>query len=365
MPITTCVTAAEANALAADLVTLSVSYTEPDLTDDRYTFDPTIQFDSALQTTPSDLDIADITSGGVGGSGIFDVLMAAADAHISREYKANRITGDQYASIYTQLILGVMQTATQMGLSKDQSKFAAIQTQMQARQAQVQATAELVNLEVVKLQAVASRHNIEQVKANTGLLKMQLATANAEFCKAQAEAGKEEYVLDTVLPLEVATAQFNLDNILPSQQTLVDEQMEAQRAQTLDTRTNGVVISGVIGRANAVSEKDALTRDYVVTNTMPAQLAILEEQREAERAKTRDTLTDSSTVGGSIGKQVELYGQQISSFQADSRFKVARLVVDSWITQKTLDEGLTAPTNFTNASIDTILSSIRTQQGLT
>jgi hypothetical protein len=44
--------------------------------------------------------------------------------------------------------------------------------------------------------------------------------------------------------------------------------------------------------------------------------------------------------------------------------KAAKLFTDAWITQKTMDEGLTAPNGFTNSVIDTILSSLRTNNAL-
>ena len=39
--------------------------------------------------------------------------------------------------------------------------------------------------------------------------------------------------------------------------------------------------------------------------------------------------------------------------------KAARIFSDAWITQKTIDEGLTAPTGFTNASLDQVLLAIK------
>ena len=84
------------------------------------------------------------------------------------------------------------------------------------------------------------------------------------------------------------------------------------------------------------------------------------EQRESERAKTLDTRIDGVTpVSGTVGKQKELYTQQIDSFDKDAKYKIAKIYLDGWITQKTLDEGLTAPTELQNTAINAVLSEIR------
>ena len=48
-----------------------------------------------------------LTTGAVDGSGVFDKLMAAGEAHLVREYDAHRITGKEYSTVY----LGMMQSA--------------------------------------------------------------------------------------------------------------------------------------------------------------------------------------------------------------------------------------------------------------
>lgn len=103
---------------------------------------------------------------------------------------------------------------------------------------------------------------------------------------------------------------------------------------------------------------------FTLNNMMPQQLVLLREQTEAQRANTSDTRTDGALVLGSVGKQKELYSQQIVSYKRDSETKVAKLFTDAWITQKTIDEGLVAPEGFTNASLDQILAVLKSNNGL-
>lgn len=155
---------------------------------------------------------------------------------------------------------------------------------------------------------------LAQIQAVTA--RVTLATSKAQFvlAKIQALSAKSEYALTK---LKIATesetycaALFNASQMLPQQLKLITEQTESQRAQTLDTRTDG------------------------------------------------------AAVKGSVGKQKELYSQQITSYQRDAEVKASKLFTDAWITQKTIDEGLNPPNGFTNASIDTILTKLKSNNGL-
>ena len=135
----------------------------------------------------------------------------------------------------------------------------------------------------------------------------------------------------------------------------------------------------VLAKIQALSAKSeyALTKMRIATESetycaalfnasqmLPQQLKLLTEQTEAQRAQTLDTRSDGATVTGSVGKQKELYSQQITSYQRDAEVKASKLFTDAWITQKTIDEGLNPPNGFTNASIDTILTKLKSNNGL-
>lgn len=57
------------------------------------------------------LAIADLTTVVVEGTGIFDVLMRANKAHLDAEFRANRIKGAEYATVYLGTLQPVLQTA--------------------------------------------------------------------------------------------------------------------------------------------------------------------------------------------------------------------------------------------------------------
>ena len=106
----------------------------------------------------------------------------------------------------------------------------------------------------------------------------------------------------------------------------------------------------------------ALTKLKLATEDV--SFAVGQEQLEVQRAQTLDVRSDSTPVTGVLGKQKELYAQQITSYQRDAEVKAAKLFTDAWTVQKTIDEGLLPPTNFTNASLDPILTTIKTNNDL-
>jgi len=103
---------------------------------------------------------------------------------------------------------------------------------------------------------------------------------------------------------------------------------------------------------------------FTLDNILPKQLQLATEQAETQRAQTSDTRLDGNPVTGVLGKQKSLYTQQITSYQRDAENKTAKIFSDAWIAMKTIDEGLVPPTGFTNASLDTVLSAIKTNNGL-
>ena len=189
---------------------------------------------------------------------------------------------------------------------------------------------------------------------------------------AVAEAEAAEFNIDNILPNTFAQAQHVLNVRQPLESEAIGEQIEVQRAQTLDIRRDGLTpVSGVIGLQKDGLQVDNDTKDYILANQLPRQVdlvtrqvALTGEQTESERAKTLDVRTDGATVVGSVGKQKDLYTQQIDSFVKDSQHKTAKMYLDAWVTQKTLDEGLNAPTQLTNNEINEVLTNVRGNNGL-
>lgn len=189
---------------------------------------------------------------------------------------------------------------------------------------------------------------------------------------AVSEAENAEFNVTNMLPNALAQAQHILNVRQPLESEAIGEAIEKERAQTLDTRRDGLTaISGVVGLQKVNIDLDNDTKDYILANQLPKQvdlvtrqISLTGEQTESERAKTLDVRTDGASVVGSVGKQKDLYTQQIDSFIKDSQHKTAKMYLDAWVTQKTLDEGLSAPTQLTNNEINEVLTNVRGNNNL-
>lgn len=419
----------------------------PDFSDSKYSFTP--DTNSELYKDIVGATIAEVTAGenSLEGQGAFDVFMTAMDKHLEREFKGNRITGSQYAEVYTAVANQVMGQAVSFTLQKDQSRWNAVTAQMQARIAEIQATEALVNLERAKIQAANDNFQLNLTAAQYALTKMQIASEEATHDGIVTDVAAKQYNVNYILPADLAIkhyerqqvmptsvaaqkvqvdrilpaqaaisefqnrvlqpleediqklqrdriiptqadiADFQRDNLqpvelaqqqhilnlrMPAETELVTEQVEVQRANTLDTRRDGLTpISGVVGLQKRNLTVDADTKDYNLASTLPTQLTLLgkqivltEEQSEAERAKTLDTRADGNTVEGSVGKQKDLYDQQIDSFIKDAQHKAGKLYLDSWITRKTLDDGVPVPAELSEANVGSVIGNIKSNNSL-
>ena len=156
------------------------------------------------------------------------------------------------------------------------------------------------------------------------------------------------------------TAQFGAIS------ALYDAHTSKARLALVQYEAQNIKVQFALGKAKLASEEKAYEiAAFNLNSLMPTQLSMAKEQVETQRSQTLDTRTDGTVVKGSIGKQKELHAQQITSYQRDAEVKVAKLFVDAWITQKTIDEGLLAPAGFINASLDSVLTKLKTNNGLT
>jgi len=136
-------------------------------------------------------------------------------------------------------------------------------------------------------------------------------------------------------------ASYNLTTVLPKQQEILVEQL-----------------------ATAVVDKN--TKSYNLSDILPAQKLNLQEQAEAQRAQTLDTRSDGVTaVAGSVGKQNALYAQQVISYQKDAELKAGKVFSDIWTVRKTVDEATGLPGNFHENNINGVMNTLLVSNGFT
>lgn len=313
----------EANAVFDSLMD-GVDFDIPDidLSGDEYTIPGGP--DSAMYKQPEKLTTDDLV-------GTFNGLMTGMKGLLQKEYETGRITGAEYTKAYVALVGGTLANATQFLLGRDNAFWQAVTAQIAAVTARVQ-------LQTSKVQLVAVQLEAQTAAASYALTKSKLATESVNY-------GISTYNLTQMLPLQ--KAGVGLQNDMLTQQV----------------KTEGVNYS--IAAYNLSQILPATYTKLQNENTMVAhQTKLVDEQLETARAQTLDTRTDGQIVAGSVGKQKSLYEQQITSYKRQAEVNAAKLFTDAWITQKTIDEGLTAPENFANASVNTILGTLKTNNSL-
>lgn len=201
----------------------------------------------------------DLTTKVVDGTGIFDELMTAANAHLDSQFKNERITGTQYAEVYLGQLQAVLANAVQFLIERDKT-----------------------------------------------YLNNLLINAQIELANKQVELAEKQ--------IEQADKQLEL----------LEKQIELQQAQS------------------------DLARQKIKT----------------EIAQIADTV-DGVAVSGVIGAQVALYKQQRESFLRDAEQKSLKILADTWITRKTIDDGVEVPVNFDTDALNAFTKKVADGIGVT
>ena len=95
------------------------------------------------------LNIAELTTKSLTGTGVFDVLLQTLRLHLDREFTSGRITGTAYATVYSQALTAVLQQSVGFCLSK--AKLALELQQMQEQVVLLQKQQAKLNYEIEEI----------------------------------------------------------------------------------------------------------------------------------------------------------------------------------------------------------------------
>ncbi len=430
------------------------------------------------------LTIEKLTQGLVGGDGVFDKLMAAVNAQIGTQYEKGRITGSDYANVYLGAIQSAMQFAIQYTLGNQRAQLENLQILETVKLAQVQRVKAMADIELVRAQLVTAQYNMLQSKLQAHVVYNQYASTKMDlvlgFNSILEAEGKQKLIneqfesqraqtLDTrsdgtavngvigtqrdLTAAQVAVANEDIDtkraqtketlqsggpimglvaiqketataerDLTVAQSQLANEQYEIARAETKDTLSNGSNFAGMvllkkqaaaaeaklkdeqyeIARAQVrdslstggafgglvaeeklmkaaqrqtmeeqldtarASTKDTLLNGQPVAGIAAkekmlkdAQARLVDEQYESQRGQTRTTLSSGATIAGILGAQVKLYDQQVISYKRDAESKGVKMLLDTWVARKTVDDGVAVPVAIDTAALESIITGYR------
>lgn len=284
---------------------------------------PEVDLDDPLFAIPGDPETSaiyadidritneELTEKDINGDGTFDTIMGGFRAQLLEEFSKNRISGAEYTKAFVALTESAMSNAVQFLVARDNAFW-------QAATAQAQAVTARVGLATAKVQLAIAQMQAMNARAEYALTKLKLATEDAQY----------------------GQIKFQVDNLLPLQ----GDQLTAQ-------------ITG-IDKQNAVL-------DYQLATQLPAQTALVNEQKEAARAQTLDTRSNNDPVTGVLGKQKLLYAQQVDSYAKASKLNAAKMISDAYLTVGAVEDFPGGPaTNITKDEINEVYTAIRADNDL-
>lgn len=244
------------------------------------------------------IDKRSLTTGEAVGSGIFDELMRTIKSHIDIEFKKGRITGKNYSEVYLGTIQYALNTALEYTLRYEKANK---------------------ELEVMDEQIIQARKQNELLD----LQKAQLVITNATA----------QYNLDSILPKELDKITSEVD-LIDQQILLAQAEISIKEKQELELAAK----TSLTGKQEDLVDEQILGAQYQYTEPTAGLLfaeydkARKEAEILAQKKITEDaqTIGDETTVNGLIGKEINLKKVQGDSFLRDAEQKAAKLFADAF-----------------------------------
>lgn len=199
------------------------------------------------------VDITDLTHASVAGNGVFDVLMRAVNAHLQKEWSANRLKGTEYSTVYLGALESTMNASLQFLLARDKTN---------------------AELDILKQQLV----NLKVEEANAIKQGLQLVAQTAQTTQQTSnlllEAGN---ITKQGTVLTNQAAQIAQETIKSAAQTSLITKQELQVvAETLNVPKQGQLID-----ANRLQTEAQTT----IANTQSAQDLLVKQAQVVSMGK--------------------------------------------------------------------------------
>lgn len=280
-------------------------------------------------TSNNKVDITNLTHATIDGNGVFDVLMRTVNAHLQKEWTANRLKGTEYSTVYLGALESTMNTSLQFLLAKDK-----LNAELSILEQQ------LVNLKVEEINATKQGllldKQLDDLVAATALKIQQKANLVDELLtNAQQRsnlATEQARISAQTTQISAQTSQINAETLnVPKQGLLIDAQKETQLQQRLNLADE--LLTAAQQRANLSSENQAIIAKAANTAqqtanllaeaaNIPRQGAVYDSTRlkaDAEKALLIDKLTTEAS-------QRTVLAAQASGYKRDAEQKAAEIM---------------------------------------
>ena len=284
---------------------------------------------------------ADVTTGALDGTGVFDKLMDTLSVHLTSEFNQGRISGGDYAKVYSASLQTTIQQAINFTLSKQEAD---------AQAEILKAQKELLDIQIIGagLDNTIKTKQATKLDSDIALTNQQLAIALVQ----ETNLGKEGLQIDaTILDIQQKTdigAEQELN--LAAERLNIPKMGEKIDADVLKNTSEIALIDQ--NQLNAVTVGNNLTTQGT---KIQAEVNLLGQKKATEDAQTLDT----AHVNSVVGKQISLYGKQTDGFDRDSEQKAAKLFVDTWnVRRSTKEDTVTTSTGLQDNNIELVLEKL-------
>ena len=337
------------------------------------------------------LNVTELTTAEIAGTGVFDVLMQSVKNHVQEEHAKSRITGKEYATVYLEALQSTMAQSIEyllraktLGFELDnlgkqgvlldhQAEIAIKDAQLKFAQiAQTQAQTELTEQQTKSAEAEAHKIPVEisLLRSNLELASVEKDLRIAQVGLAETEKDIAVYNLANKTPVEVELLQAQTDN--------AQSQIALTEAQVIKITEENKVIPYNIERiqaeiANMTRQSDILEKELEIKISSlalqdkqlllaDAELEVRKLELEVKRAEvesaqaqaqlyaakvlTENAQTmDAAHPNSVLGSNIAVLRAQAAGYARDAEQKAAKILVDAWNVQRNTDEGITANAN--------------------
>lgn len=245
--------------------------------------------------------------------------------------------------------------------------------------AQISAQTSKIEADKAQVNAQTSKIGIEETLVATQKSRLDYEIGSlmpAQFGNVQADTALKNYDVSFVMPQEVSRIQKQIDSITSdislasarkdqvlyeTASILPEQKLKIQADKNMADYQATSLMPAELGKITA----DTATSTYQKDHILPAQKESILEQMEAHRAKTQDTRSDGTTpIAGAVGKQKDLHAQQVTSYQRDAEAKLGKMILDTWITRKSIDDAAPTPNQIDTSAVGTLVDSLRNNLSL-
>jgi hypothetical protein len=237
-----------------------------------------------------DITIFNLTESDFNGNGVFDKLMKSVNAQILEQYQSDRITSDNYGTVYLGSLQAVLAQSVQFLLTKDKAAYDAALSLTQVKKG-------IEEVELVKSQKLLTDAQIDKTRQEIAFSIEQQTLISFERDK----------ITQDILLTQAQVTKANKENELIDQQILkIEQEVLVLEQQVLQS----------VAEVDKTQQEVLLIKQQVIN----AQEQIIKTQAETTLLGQRTVTEVAQTVDGAtgiLGAQRLLYNAQAKGFVDD------------------------------------------------